>query len=298
MLLAVIAAAAIGLWWAMSGDKVAVPGVVGQSKASAVRALEKDGFEAGVQEEYSDDFAAGFVSRQAPAAGTKLREGATVDIWVSQGSETVTLIDFTDQRASQVEDWLRANDLTGVQKKGKNASVAVGRVFRQDPAAGTDVKRGDTVTYYVSSGKPEVAVPDLTGLSQTDAQTALDGAGLLLGSPVTTEASTTVPSGSVIRQDPVADTKVPKGSSVTIVVSSGTPTPSPSPSPTPSEVAVPNVYGMDSTAAAAQLTDAGLTVAFRQKPNTGQPPGTVVRIVPDADTLVPEGSTVLLVIAE
>ncbi len=86
LLLAIIAAVAVALWWTMSGDKVAVPSVVGLSKAAAVKALEKDGFKAGVQEEYSDRVAAGFVSRQAPTSGTKLRAGATVDIWVSKGS--------------------------------------------------------------------------------------------------------------------------------------------------------------------------------------------------------------------
>ncbi len=87
LLLAIIVAVAVALWWTMSGDKVAVPGVIGLSKAAAVKALEKDGFKAGVQQEYSDRVAAGFVSRQAPTSDTKLRAGATVDIWVSKGSE-------------------------------------------------------------------------------------------------------------------------------------------------------------------------------------------------------------------
>ena len=90
LLLAIIAAVAVALWWTMSGNKVAVPGVVGLSKAAAVKALKDDGFKAGVQEEFSDRVAEGFVSRQSPTSGTKMREGATVDIWVSKGSETVT----------------------------------------------------------------------------------------------------------------------------------------------------------------------------------------------------------------
>ncbi len=67
-----------------------MPSVVGLSKAAAVKALEQDGFKTGVQEEFSDRVASGFVSRQAPTGGTKMREGATVDIWVSKGSQTVT----------------------------------------------------------------------------------------------------------------------------------------------------------------------------------------------------------------
>ena len=95
VLLAIIAAVAVALWWTMSGNKAAVPSVVGLSKAAAVKALEKDGFKAGVQEEFSDRVASGFVSRQAPTGGTKMREGATVDIWVSKGSQKASpLADF------------------------------------------------------------------------------------------------------------------------------------------------------------------------------------------------------------
>ena len=296
LLLAIIAAVAVALWWTMSGNKVAVPSVVGLSRASAVRALEKDGLKAGVQEEYSDRMAAGFVSRQAPTGGTKLREGGTVDIWVSKGSETVRLEDFREWTAGAVDDWLTNHDLVGAKKTGKNNAVAEGQVFRQDPAGGTDVRRGDTVTYWVSSGKPQATVPDLANLTQADAELALADAGLKLGT-VGQETSTTVPAGSVISQDPPAGQKVDKGSTVSIVVSTGSPSPSASPSPTAAGVAVPNVYGMQSTAAASELSAAGLTVAFRQKANTGQEPGTVVKIKPDAGTIVPEGSTVLLVIA-
>ena len=298
LLLAIIAAVAVALWWTMSGNKVAVPSVVGLSKTAAVAALKADGFKAGVQEEFSDRVASGFVSRQAPTGGTKMREGATVDIWVSKGSESVGLPDFTGWTASAVDDFLTKNDLQGAKKTGRSNKVAAGQVFNQDPAAGTDVKRGDTVTYYVSSGKPQATVPDLANLTQADAETAIAGAGLKLGT-VSQNTSTTVPAGSVISQDPPAGQKVDKGSTVSFVVSTGSPSPtsSPSSSPTAAGVAVPNVYGMQSTNAASQLSAAGLTVAFRQKPNTGQEPGTVVKIKPDAGTVVPAGSTVLLVIA-
>jgi len=105
-----------------------------------------------------------------------------------------------------------------------------------------------------------------------------------------------VPSGQVVRQDPASGAKVTKGSAVNIVVSSGSP--SPSPSPSAATVTIPNVYGMDSTTATDQLTAAGLLVVVHQKGGTGQPPGTVVSMVPDAGNVVDSGSTVLLVIAK
>jgi len=298
LLLLVIAAAAYGLVRAMGAGSVAVPTVVGKSRAVAVSRLQEAGFKVGsVQEEYSDKYDAGVVSRQEPVGGTKLRKGDTVDLWVSKGSETVTLKNFTGWSAQQVQGWLAKNGLSGNGKPGKSGAVPSGKVFKQDPPAGQQVKRGDTITYWVSSGKPQATVPDLTNLTQDEARTALADAGLLLGA-VTPEPSTTAPSGDVIRQDPAAGVEVAKGSAVNIVVSSGSPSPSPSPSPTTSPVTIPNVYGMDSTSATDTLTADGFDVKVKQKGGTGQPPGTVVEMVPDAGTVVASGSKVLLVIAK
>jgi eukaryotic-like serine/threonine-protein kinase len=300
LLLAIIAAVAVALWWTMSGNKTAVPSVVGLSKAAAVKSIQDAGFKAGIQEEYSDRVAEGFVSKQAPTGGTDLREGATVDIWVSKGSEKVTLQDFKGWTDAEVDDWLSQNQLVGDRHTGRSNAVADGQVFKQDPAAGSAVKRGDTVSYWVSTGKPQATVPDLTNLTQADATNALTSAGLELGT-VSTESSTTVPAGSVIRQDPAAGKKVDKGSTVSIVVSTGSPsptaTPTPTTSPTTTGVSVPNVYGMQSSVAEQELTALGLQTAYKQKKNTGQPSGTVVDVQPAAGTVVPAGATVLLVIA-
>ena len=84
----------------------------------------------------------------------------------------------------------------------------------------------------VSSGPPQVAVPNVVGLTQAAATTAITGAGLTVGT-VTTASSTTVPAGSVISQSPVGGTQVNTGSAVALVVSSGLP-----------QVAVPNVVGL------------------------------------------------------
>jgi len=298
LLLLVIAAAAYGLVRAMGAGGVAVPTVVGKSKAAAVTRLQEAGFKVGsVQEEYSDKYDAGVVSRQAPVGGTKLRKGDTVDIWVSKGSETVTLADFQGLSPQKVRDWLKQNGLNGLEKSSKSGVVPTGKVFRQDPLAGQQVKRGDTITYWVSSGRPQATVPDLTNRTQDAAQTALVDAGLQLGG-VTPEPSTTVPSGQVIRQDPAAGVEVTKGSAVNIVVSSGSPSPSPTPSPTTSTVTIPSVYSMDSTSATDTLTADGFDVKVKQRGGTGQPPGTVLEMVPDAGTVVASGSKVLLVIAK
>jgi len=271
-----------------------VPSVVGKSRAAAVAAVTEAGFKATIQEEYSGTVAKGYVSRQTPSGGTRLRKDETVELWISKGSETVALSDFTGWKPQQVEDWLLQNELVPVRRTAKSSTVGSGKVFRQDPKAGVEVKRGDTVTYWVSSGKPTAGVPDLSGMTQADAQVALAAAGLVLGVP-TSEPSTTVSVGLVIRQDPLAGTEVDKGSAVNIVLSSGSPSPSPSPTAT---VAVPDVYGMDATSATSRISDAGLFVAVKQKGGSGQQPGTVIKVSPDVGVVVPVGSTVVLTIAK
>jgi len=77
----------------------------------------------------------------------------------------------------------------------------------------------------------QVAVPNVVGDTQAAATAAITGAGLVLGT-VTTQSSSTVASGDVISESPVAGTSVSNGSAVNIVVSTG-----------PAQVAVPNVVG-------------------------------------------------------
>jgi serine/threonine-protein kinase len=300
ILLLVIAGAAYGIVTLMGGGGGdPVPSVVGKTQDEAIAVLKEAGFKASVQEEFSDEYDEGVVSRQAPVEGTELAAGETVEIWVSRGVELIPLEDFKGWSPQEVQDWLQQNQLSGVQKSGKSETVPDGQVFKQDPAAGTQVKRGDLITYWVSSGKPQATVPDLSGMTQADAQTALTDAKLTLGN-VTTEPSADVASGEVVRQDPAAGTKVAQGTAVNVVVSSGSPTPSVSPTPSPSAsgVSVPNVYGMDSTTATDELQLAGFGVFIKQRAGTGQPSGTVVKMTPDAGSVVAAGTTVVLTIAK
>jgi hypothetical protein len=68
----------------------------------------------------------------------------------------------------------------------------------------------------------DVAVPNVVGLTQAAAQTALTNAGLTVGT-VTTSPSETVPAGNVISQTPAAEASTTLGSAVALVISSGPP---------------------------------------------------------------------------
>ena len=78
------------------------------------------------------------------------------------------------------------------------------------------VTRGDTVTYWVCSGPPVAAVPDVVGLSEGDAKALLEGDGFT----VTVDHVWGLGKypGDVIEQDPVAGVRLRKGDEVVIKV--------------------------------------------------------------------------------
>jgi 6-phosphogluconolactonase len=111
----------------------------------------------------------------------------------------------------------------GTVTMASNASVASGSVVSEIPAPGAQVAVGSAVNLTVSTGPAgpgTVAVPNVVGMTQAAASTAITAAGLKVGT-VTMASSNTVASGSVISESPVAATKVAAGSSVNLTVSTG-----------------------------------------------------------------------------
>ena len=107
--------------------------------------------------------------------------------------------------------------LVGAVTQQASTSITPGNVISEAPAAGVLVGAKAMVALVISSG---VAVPNVTGQTQAQASAAISGAGLVLGT-VTQQASSTVPSGSVISQSPTAGENVAGGGAVDLVVSTG-----------------------------------------------------------------------------
>ena len=87
--------------------------------------------------------------------------------------------------------------------------MPAGSVSSQNPTAGVGVAAGSAVNLVVSTGPAPApgtfAVPNVLNLTQAAATTAINGAGLVLGT-ISQSSSTTVPAGSVISQNPAAGT--------------------------------------------------------------------------------------------
>jgi eukaryotic-like serine/threonine-protein kinase len=181
---------------------------------------------------------------------------------------------------------LRAAGLTPLPASASSTTVARGLVFAQSPRTGLVVRKGTRVTITVSSGPPTIPLGKVEGLNAAQAVSELRAAGF---KPTTkTKPSSAIGEGLAIGTEPRAGTRLPVGSMVTVLVSSG-----------PAAVRVPNTTGQARAAAEAALAMAGLALGtVTQRASTAQAPGTVISQSPSAGTSLRAGGKVNLVVAQ
>jgi beta-lactam-binding protein with PASTA domain/tRNA A-37 threonylcarbamoyl transferase component Bud32 len=264
------------------GAEVRVPNVVGMTEREARDELDARGLRTTVEDRRSRR-PVGEVIDQDPAADATAREGDTVTITVSRGPRQVEVPDLTGRTQEEAEALLDDAGLRrGEVSEETSDEFDEGQVIRQDPAAGQEVNARSRVDIVLSAGPESVIVPPVVGLSEEDARSAIQGAGLEVD--VIREPSDS-PQGEVTAQDPEARSEVPQGDTVTITVSEG-----------PQGEPMPNVVGQDADDAQDFLEDEfGLTVSREAETEPcAQPPGTVCRQDPSPGTEVSEGDTVTI----
>lgn len=136
------------------------------------------------------------------------------------GCQRVPVPDVVGQAQATASTALTDARLSAHVTQQCSDTMVAGLVISQNPAAGAQAFVNSTVGLVVSSGMCPVTVPDVVGQGQTEAFTAITGAGLTLGT-VAQEYSDTVAAGLVISQNPAAGGQAPFGSVVSLVVSLG-----------------------------------------------------------------------------
>jgi serine/threonine-protein kinase len=101
-----------------------------------------------------------------------------------------------------------------------STTIPKGRVTRQRPSHGTRLKLGGEVRLILSRGSDQLAAPDLSGLTPTQAKRVLAEAGLVFG-PVTSIHSDAHRRETIIAQDPPAGTAVIRGAAIRLLESLG-----------------------------------------------------------------------------
>lgn len=205
--------------------KISTPNTVGLTQADAESAITNAGLVLGVENTInSNTVPAGEVISQNPVSGAQVVADTPVDLVISSGPATTVAVPNVvgDTQAVAESTITSAGLVVGTITSTGSTTVPAGDVISQSPVAGTSVAVGSAVDLVISTGPALVAVPDVVGLTQTSASSAISDAGLVVGT-VTLACSRTVVAGIVISESPVAGTLVAEGSAVDLVVSRGFP---------------------------------------------------------------------------
>jgi beta-lactam-binding protein with PASTA domain len=267
-----------------------VPDVVGTPLARARERIE----DAGLQSRFrrvDSERPRDEVLSQTPEPGAEAERRSFVVLTISSGETRIAVPDVEGMSAS---DAVRALRDAGLEPRTRAtpSDEPAGTVLEQEPAAGEEVADGTTVVLRIAEGRAQpppaaeaetVRVPALVGMPAADARSRLRELGLRVTQrPV----ESSQPAGEVVSQSPAADAEVREGAVVTLRVSTG-----------PAGVAVPDVVGLDETAAAAELEAAGFTVRVADEPTLDPTQaGVVLRQSPAAGTTRDEGATVTITV--
>ena len=163
----------------------------------------------------------GEVLRQTPAAGMTVKKGKTVSLTVNGEAEQVVVEDVKGYKQQDAYDALKALNLSPKMQAVADDDTAVGYVVKTDPAAGSTVSTGTTVTIYVSSGPSteSAVIPNIVGYQYSAAKEELEAAGFVATAEYDDESDKD--ENTVLSVSPNEGEKAKKGSVVTVTVSSG-----------------------------------------------------------------------------
>ena len=164
-------------------------------------------------------------------------------------TEQVEMPGVTGMAVKMAQDRLRKLGLEPEVKYVENAAYPQNQVISANVEEGMMVDPGTVITLTVSSGTEGVSVPKATGITFEEAKNTLEKAGFVVNK--NESSSSTVENNYVISQNPESGTRAPKGSAVTIVVSTGA---------EDSKIRVPDLMGKEEDEAVAMLVEAGLPV--------------------------------------
>lgn len=206
----------------LDSTQTKMPDVVGLSEKMADKKLSDNNLQMQVKSsEYSDTVEKGNVISQEPKADEVVSKYSKVSVVISLGSDAfdISKLNLVGKTKESAESLLKENGFSTDTKEEPSDTVPKGSVISYTP---TKPKNGERVTLTVSSGKKvtKVVVPNITGMSETEAKTLLETNGLMLGNKAE-QHSATVAKGIIIGQSTAAGSSVDSGSSVDYAVSNG-----------------------------------------------------------------------------
>lgn len=166
----------------------------------------------------------GTILEQDVKAGDTVKRGSQINVVIAgkgdSTSEMVKIPSVIGKTKSSAKSTLESAGFSVTFEYGDyNDSVAADVVTAQSPSAKKQAAKGSTVTVTLSPGQKPITVPNVVGASQSQAESALAGAGLKY-TYADSQYSDTVAAGNVISQTKSGET-VAAGTTITLTLSKG-----------------------------------------------------------------------------
>ena len=166
----------------------------------------------------------GTILEQDVKAGDVVKRGTQINVVIAgkgdNTSEMVKIPSVIGKTKSSAKSTLESAGFNVNFEYGDyNDSVAADVVTAQSPSAKNQAAKGSTVTVTLSPGQKPITVPNVVGYTQSQAESALSGAGLKY-TYADSQYSDTVAAGNVISQTKSGET-VAAGTTITLTLSKG-----------------------------------------------------------------------------
>lgn len=198
-------------------ERYEIPNIQNRTVSEAETILGALHLEVGeVTEAYNDKIPTGGVIKSSShKVGDLVKRDTAIDLVVSKGPQPIRIVDHSGKSATAATSALDDAGFEVKRIEQFSETISRGTVISQNPKSGTGY-RGDTITLTVSKGPERIAVPDLGGMTEAQAQAAVAAVGLALNPTRNPFAG----DGATVRyQTPSPGSKVKRGAAVTVFLS-------------------------------------------------------------------------------
>lgn len=214
---------AIFIFWLLGRpQEVEIPEeLIGMPLEDAIELLVENNLVFGeVIEDSHEEVEAGHVFQTSPDVGDTVREGSTVDLYVSLGEEPFVMDDYTGEEYELVRAELTELGFEVESETRNDESVPAGAIIEQDIDPDTEVIISETtITFIVSEGRQEIELISFEGYTRPGVSGYATSNNLEL--EITEQSSEEIPAGLVISQNPEAGSTVYAGDTISVVFSTG-----------------------------------------------------------------------------
>ena len=170
------------------------------------------------------------------------------------------------------------------EKEDHDSAEPKGTFTKQSPKGGSMAPKGSTVTVWFSSGPKDTAIPDVKGMTQQEARSALEKAGFKVSPAASVEDSQDVPKDHVTRTDPAAGQSVAKGTSILVYISSGM-------------TKVPDLSGKTKDDATKTLQSLHFNITIREQASNTVAKDMVISTDPAAGSSIQQGAMITVTVS-